>query len=140
MKLEEVFPEEGDVISFLESTVRDRDRKVRHLFKLRRSKPRKSRSRRRVRIHFVLGMGHRLRWATLLSHLKVSWCHFAKLVNESQPHFADLLARNHLLLHVTPPLIYWYNHLGRGGGDCPLGTHNICCTHCNVSNHACKDL
>ena len=93
-----------------------------------------------MQIRFVLGMGHRLTWATLLSHLKVSWRHFAKLVNESQPHFADLLARNHLLLHVTPPPpIYWYNHLGRGG-DCPLGTHNICCTRCNVSNHACEDL
>lgn len=99
--------QQKDISSETEVTVTGR--KVRRSFKLSRKRPRARRNR---RIRFVLGIGRRLRWATLLSQLKVSWRRFAKLVKESQPHFADLLAGNQLLLHLTPPPpIYWYNHL-----------------------------
>lgn len=104
---EEIPSEEQKEISS-ETGVTVTGRKARRLFKLSRRRPRARRSR---RTRFVLGIRRRLRWATLLSQLKVSWRRFAKLVKESQPHFADLLAGNQLLLHLTPPPpIYWYNH------------------------------
>nr|ACN40357.1 unknown [Picea sitchensis] len=112
---EEVVCEEEDEIS---SETAVADRKVRRLFKLSRRRPRRRRSR-RVRIRFVLGMVRRLRWAAVLSQLKVSWRRFAKLVKESQPHFTDVLGGNHLFLHLTPPPpINSYNHLEGGGGGC----------------------
>lgn len=104
---EEIPSEEQKEISS-ETGVTVAGRKARRLFKLSRRRPRARRSR---RARFVLGIRRPLRWATLLSQLKVSWRRFAKLAKESQPHFADLFAGNNLLLHLTPPPpFYWYNH------------------------------
>jgi len=94
--------EEEEISSEAEVTVTRK--KVRRLFKLSRRRPRTRWSR---RTRFVLGMGRRPRWATVFSQLKVSWRRFTKLVKESQPHFADLLAGNlldgsPLLLHISP--------------------------------------
>lgn len=90
---------------------------MKHLVKLRRRRL-KTRKSRRVQIHFVLGMERHLRWATRLSQLKVSWCHFSKMVKERQSNFTDLVVVNHLFFHLTlPPPMYWCNHLGGGEAE-----------------------
>jgi len=116
-KEEEVVCEKEDEIS---SEAAATNRKGIRLFKFTRRRSR-SRTRRKVRIRFVWAMGRRPRWASLVSHLKVSWRRFAKLVKESQPYFADLFAGTDLFLHVTPPAPnYWYNHV-KGGGSRNIG-------------------
>lgn len=128
--------EEQEISSEAEVTVTGR--KVRRLFKLRKRRPRTRRSR---RFRFVLGIGRRLRWATLLSQLKVSWRRFAKLVKECEPHFADLIAGNQLFLQLTPPPpIYWYNHIDRNINGLPSRHPLIYWIHCNFVNRACGDL
>lgn len=104
---EKTSEEENEICSEAEVTVTRR--KARRFFKLGRSRPKTSSSRRR-RIS-IPEMGRRLSGATLFSHLKVSWRRFTKALKNSRPHLAAVLGDSQLILNLHPPPPgYWQNH------------------------------